>query len=140
MIQVIHKKTHKRAAGLMTPFLSKTILFCLLFSTLIILITGQASASNVSIYNTGWQPLLVNDTMTTWQFNALYGVTWISYWNATSQKFESYKSGWPYRQSLNLAKGAGVYARVATNKTINMTMNTSMNWTLREGYNLVGCC
>jgi hypothetical protein len=108
--------------------------------TIAVMVNGTNYTKDIPIYTSGWQPLLVNDTMTTSQFNSLYGVIWLSYWNATSQKFVTYKAGWPYRQSLSLAKGAGVYALVSANKTITMTMNNSMNWTLRENYNLVGCC
>lgn len=94
--------------------------------------------ANISVYNTGWQPLMVNDTTTTQTFGDRYSVTWLSSWNATSQKYESYKSGWSQRTSQSLTKGSGVLAKVATNATIGMAMNSSYTFNLSTGWNLVG--
>jgi len=100
--------------------------------------TWAVTQSPLSVYNTGWQYIMVNDSQTMSDYGLLTGATWIANWNATTQRFESYKVGWPYRQSLNLTKGSGVMAKFSVNKTIEMTMNASYSWNLSEGQNLVG--
>lgn len=92
----------------------------------------------ITVYNTGWQYIIVNDTTTMSNYGPLTGATWLANWNTTSQAFESHKVGWPYRTSTALTKGSGVIARFATNTTIDMTMNVSYNWTVATNWTLLG--
>lgn len=107
-------------------------------STPVSMNTQAPFEDQVLVYNTGWQYLLINDTTTMSADGTAFGASWLAYWNSTSQKFELYKTGWPYHQSLSLAKGAGIMAIFDTNKTINTTANASYNWTLKQSLNLVG--
>lgn len=90
------------------------------------------------IYNTGYQYVLVNDTMTNTQLNTLWDLTWIIGWNSTSQKWESYKSGWSPRASRIANKGDAIGIKVLNNKSIQLTLNESYNWSLKPGENLIG--
>jgi len=104
-------------------------------------ITVGVSATTVeatSIYNTGYQYVLVNDTMTNSQLNTLWSPTWIIGWNSTSQKWETYKSGWPIRLSRISNKGDAVGIKITTNKSVQLTYNETYNWTLVPGWNLIG--
>jgi len=92
----------------------------------------------ISIYNTGYQYVIVNDTMTNSQLNTIWSPTWIIGWNSTSQRWETYKSGWPIRLSRISNKGDAVGIKITTNKSIQLTYNETYNWTLVPGWNLIG--
>jgi len=98
----------------------------------------SATTGATSIYNTGYQYVLVNDTMTNSQLNTIWSPTWIIGWNSTSQKWETYKSGWPIRLSRISNKGDAVGIKITTNKSISLTYNETYNWTLVPGQNLIG--
>lgn len=100
--------------------------------------TTLATTIEVNVYNTGWQFLLVNSSMTTSQFNNNFSVTWLDYWESASQIDQIYYAGWPYRSSLSMSAGSGVMAEFSTNKTLTMTLEASYNWTLNAGWNLQG--
>jgi len=94
--------------------------------------------NDVDVYNTGYQFVLVNGTMTNAEIDALWGTTWIIGWNVTSQRWENYKSGWNIRSSRTANKGDAVGIKVSTNKSVALTFNASYNWTLYTGQNLIG--
>lgn len=91
-----------------------------------------------NINNTGWQYVFVNTTMNKTTFCSTFNCTWLSDWNATSQKYESYKSGWLYRASQNISAGKAVLVKVTSNSTMNRNVTGAYNWTLLPGWNLLG--
>jgi parallel beta-helix repeat protein len=101
-------------------------------------IEGNISSINVSVYAGSWQPILVNNSMTMAQYGAQIGALAISSWNTTTQSWNTHIIGRQSKASWPVIKGQGVDARFITNKTINLTLNTSYTWNLSSGWNLVG--
>ncbi len=95
-----------------------------------------------NIYNTGWQTVFINATQNMTQIRSMMNssnVNWIARWNATSQKFESYKAGWSYRASNNANAGEAVYLKVTNNDTITRSNSTgNYNWTASLNWSLWG--
>jgi hypothetical protein len=104
--------------------------------------TLPETAFNQLVYNTGWQTIFINSTQNMTSIRGMMNssnVQWIAKWNATSDKWESYKAGWSYRATNNASAGEAVYLKVANNDTIYRSFgNGNYNWTLSTGYNLVG--
>jgi len=92
---------------------------------------------NISLYNTGWQVVLVNDTMNFSALEALFDPTYMAVWNATSQDFEKYHAGWLYRTDQDVSNDQAVMMKVATNKTVQLNITHSYNYTLKTGHNLI---
>jgi hypothetical protein len=104
--------------------------------------TLSETAFNQLVYNTGWQAVFINSTQNMTSIRSMMNssnVQWIAHWNATSQKFETYKAGWSYRATNNASAGEAVYLKVANNDTVYRNYgNGNYNWTLSTGYNLIG--
>jgi len=97
---------------------------------------------NQSIYNTGWQTIFINATQNMTTIRSMMNssnVLWVARWNATSQKFETYKAGWTYRASNNASAGDAIYLKVTNNDTVTRNNATgSYNWNLSTNWNLIG--
>jgi len=97
---------------------------------------------NQSIYNTGWQTIFINATQNMTSIRSMMNISnvlWIAKWNATSQKFESYKAGWAIQATTNTSAGAGVYLKITNNDTMTRNNGTgNYFWNLSTNWNLVG--
>jgi len=102
-------------------------------------ITVQATKTIPVTLTTGlWNSVLNNESQSMTSLNAIFAPAYIAYWNATTQSWEKYKSGWSYRQNTIIPRGAGYELKVASNKSINLTINDTYDWNLTAGQNLVG--
>lgn len=100
------------------------------FDDIVISTTGyiglvNASSSNntfnQSVYNTGWQTILVNSTQTTTSFKNVMNssnVKWISLWDNILQKWNVFKSGLSYNSNTNVTSGKAVYMKFTNNDTV----------------------
>jgi len=104
-------------------------------------ITVQVKANrliNVSLYDIGWQAVLVNDTQTFLSLDTLLSPTYLAWWNGTSQEWHKYKSGWLYRQNESISSDNAVYVLVSADSTKSLNISHSYNYTLHTGQNLIG--
>ncbi len=95
-----------------------------------------------NIYNMGWQTVFINATQNMTSIRSMMNssnVNWIARWNATNQKFETYKAGWSYRATNNASAGEAIYLKVTNNDTVTRNNGTAnYNWTLSKNWNLIG--
>lgn len=110
-------------------------------------ITFQTQSSSVTtfsqnVYNTGWQTIFVNSTQSMTSISGMMNssnVKWVSWWNATSQKWQTFKQGWTYRQNNQATAGDAVYIKFTNNATVTRNNATgSYNWTTKVNWNLLG--
>jgi len=102
----------------------------------------EVTTFNQSIYNTGWQTIFINATQNMTTIRSMMNISnvlWIAKWNATSQKFETYKAGWTIRATNNVSLGEAVYLKVTNNDTVTRNNGTgNYNWTTKIGWNMLG--
>ncbi len=113
----------------------------ILAMVVLIMLSGTTSAVSVdvSVYNNGWQLVLVDSTKSMSSLDTQFGPTWIAAWDSTNPWFEVYKPGWSFRSAQSNTGGDAVLMKFSSNKAVTVNVG-SYNWVLQPGDNLVGCC
>ena len=105
--------------------------------TIVVKIVANHTIS-ISLYAGAWNNVMVNETQTFLSLDALYDAAYLAQWNATSQEFEKYKSGWQHRQNDTVSRNVGVMVKPESTFDASVLITNTSNYILFTGQNLIG--